>query len=284
MKQPEFRKRRPWLYLPVFVGLVFLQFSCTPKSTVSVEPGPDSQPKSLRLQKITAGEQNVQQYTYNAEGKLITLQTDWVYTDSLVTTSNTKSDLEYDTQQRLKQITTNGNFRVKFYYEGKLFDKTEEYDHKNRLVVTHFYLFNADGRLVELLDQIHNTDNDTFENSSFIKYRYTYDNRGNVQSIEGFSRRPGDSAFKATQTSYYEDYDDKKNPNNPVASYPFVPQESIQVNNPGKITTRNAVTQAVLSTEMLTYQYNAEGYPTQRTRQVTTTRTYPASTVYYHYE
>ncbi|GAB3914203.1 hypothetical protein GCM10028803_59220 [Larkinella knui] len=254
--------------------------ACSPKTAGSPEPAPD--PKPLRLQKITSGEKNFQRYIYNAEGLLSGFQSNWAYNDSTAAVLN--AELAYDSQQRLSRITSNGSMYVKFYYEGKMLDKTEEYDHRNRLALSHFYLFSVEGRLVELLDQIHDTDNDTFETATFIKYRYEYDNRGNVTQAQGFIRKPGASSFKPWQTVYYEGYDDKKNPNLPVVSYPFLSQERTQVNNPGRITVKNADDQSIISVQTLTYQYNEQGYPTRETQQLTTTKPFPATTVDYQYE
>ncbi|RYD87972.1 MAG: hypothetical protein EOP50_19875, partial [Sphingobacteriales bacterium] len=146
-----FQKNRPWFLLLGFLILMNLS-ACSPESTLSQEP----EPTALRLQKITAGERNFQQYHYNSAGLLAKFQSNWAYTDSTVAILN--AELEYDTENRLSRIISNGSLSVKFYYEGKLLDKTEEYDHRDRLVVSHFYLFGAEGRLVELLDQIHDTE------------------------------------------------------------------------------------------------------------------------------
>ncbi|WP_421828730.1 hypothetical protein [Larkinella sp.] len=271
------QKNRPWFLL--LGSLILMNLSaCSPESTLSQEP----EPTALRLQKITAGEQNFQQYHYSSAGLLVKFQSNWAYADSTVAILN--AELEYDAENRLSRIISNGSLSVKFYYEGKLLDKTEEYDHRNRLVVSHFYLFGAEGRLVELLDQIHDTDNDTFETATFIKYRYEYDSRGNVTQTQSFIRKPGSASFKAWETVAYEGYDDRKNPHQPLVQYPYLPQERTMVNNPGKITVKRSEDQSVISVLTLTYQYNQQGYPTHKTQQMTTTKPFPASTVYYHYE
>lgn len=58
--------------------------ACSPGSTLSQEP----EPTTLRLQKITAGEQNIQQYHYNSAGLLAKFQSNWAYTDSTVAILN----------------------------------------------------------------------------------------------------------------------------------------------------------------------------------------------------
>ncbi|GAB3264165.1 hypothetical protein GCM10027347_31050 [Larkinella harenae] len=173
---------------------------------------------------------------------------------------------------------------MKFYYEGNLLDRAEEYDHRGRRVITHNYLFDAGGRIVELLDLIHDPDEPTTDPTTYLKSRYDYDNRGNVQRVQLFTRRIGDSAAKAWQTIYYEGYDDKKNPQHPEVNYPFLPQIHTMVNNPGKITAVGADDKTILVEETYAYVYNDQGYPIGRTQRVTTTKPLPPTTVEYHYK
>jgi hypothetical protein len=262
--------------------LVFLTLACRHES--STEPGPKPQPTERRLQKMTSGERNVQLYTYDQQGHLASFHSDWTYADSGQTRTTLDAVLAYDTQQRISQITYNGSVYVKYVYEGNLVDKTEEYDHKNRLVITHFYLFNNDNQLVELLDQYHDSNEVGTNSSSYVKHRYEYDGQKNVQRVVSSRRRAGDSTFTAWLITTYENYDYKKNPNNTLVQYPFVHQACTQVNNPGKITTRNAIDQSINSVETLTYAYDQQGYPIRRTTQLTTTTPFPPTTVLYHYE
>lgn len=265
-------------------ALVALVASCTHEPSLAPQPDAPTPTEELVLQKITSGNQNIQTYSYSAQGLLSSFQSHWVYDDSASTVSTLRAEFEYDAQQRLSRITANGSLYVTFFYEGKLFDKTEEYDHKNRLVVTHFYLFNADGQLVELLDQIHDPNSDSTALDSFIKFRYEYDNQKNVQRVFSFTRKADDSSFKPWQSVYYENYDDKKNPYNSLPHYPFVAQSCTQVNNPGKITIKRSDDQSILSVLTMTYTYNEQGYPTRKTQQLTTNRPLPPSTLDYHYQ
>lgn len=270
--------------LPAGIAFVALITSCTHEPALAPQPDVPTPTKELVLQKITSGDQNVQAYSYSAQGLLSSFQSHWVYDDSASTASTMRAEFNYDAQNRLSQITTNGSLYVKFFYEGKLFDRTEEYDHRNRLIVTHFYLFNAEGQLVELLDQIHDPYSDSTDLSSFVKFRYEYDNQKNVQRIFSFTRKAGDTSFKPWQSVHYEGYDDKKNPYNSLPHYPFVAQSCTQVNNPGKIITKRSDDQSVLSVLTMTYTYNAQGYPTRKTQQLTTTNPLAARVLDYHYE
>ncbi|GAB3316669.1 hypothetical protein GCM10027299_07200 [Larkinella ripae] len=264
------------------MALGALTWSCDSKTTHQPEPKP--QPETLQLQKITSGEKSFQNFGYNAQGQLANFQSYWIYTDSASTVYSQNAEFQYDDQQRLSQISSNGKPYVKFFYEGKVLDRAEEYDHRNRLVITHTYLFNAEGRIVELLDLIHDPYEPTSDPVSYLKSRYEYDGRGNVQRVQSFTRRVGDPAAKAWQNTYYEGYDDKKNPQLPEVNYPFLPQMRTMVNNPGKITVKSADNNTVLVEERNTYGYNEQGYPVRRTQQVTTTKPLPTTTVNYHYK
>ena len=190
--------------------LACLTLSCTKEPFTKPTPKPDPSASELKLQKITSGKQNVEQYTYTDQGQLKALHSEWEYSDSARTRVILDAALAYDAQQRISQITYNGSLSVKFYYEGKLFDKTEEYDHLHRLVVTHLYLFNADNQLVELLDQIHNPNDESAGQVEYVKHRYEYDGKINVQRVYSFTRRTGDAAFIPWQTISYEGYDTKR--------------------------------------------------------------------------
>lgn len=255
--------------------------ACTkpgPEPTRPVDPPVGSDTR--RLVKITSGEQNQQSYQYNDQGQLQTSTLHWRYNDSLTVSSTTT--FAYDALKRMSQILYDGKPYVTFFYEGKLLDKAEEYDHKGRLVVTHFYLFNGEGQLVELLDQIHDTETGSVQ--SFVKYRYEYEGQKNVQRVLSFRKNVKDPTFKPWQHVYYENYDTKKNPHLPQVAYPFVEATATQVNNPGKVTVREASDESVIMIETYTYTYNTKGYPLQRTQQLTTTRPLPAVTVSYQYQ
>lgn len=264
------------------IALVGLSVSCNSKTAHQLEPKPE--PATLQLQKITSGEKNFQNFSYNAQGQLTHFQSYWIHADSAATASRQQIEFGYDDQQRLSQLTSNGKPYVKFFYEGKVLDRAEEYDHKSRLVITHTYLFNAEGRIVELLDLIHDPYEPTTDPVSYLKSNYEYDSRGNVQRVQQSTRRVGDPAATPWQTVYYEGYDDKKNPEHPEINYPFLPQMRTMVNNPGKITVKSADGKTVLVEEKLTYAYNEQGYPIRRTRQVTTTQPLPTTIIDYHYQ
>ncbi|PMD88624.1 hypothetical protein BWI97_25250 [Siphonobacter sp. BAB-5405] len=264
-------------WLSVIVGVTACAKS-EPEPTRPVDPPVGSE--THRLVKITSGEQNQQSYQYNDQGLLQRSNVHWRYNDSLTVASTTT--FTYDTEKRLSRILYDGKPYVTFFYEGKLLDKTEEYDHKGRLVVTHFYLFNGEGQLVELLDQIHDTE--TAAVQSFIKHRYEYEGQRNVQRVLSFRKNVNDPTFTPWQNVYYEHYDTKKNPHLPQVSYPFVEVTATQVNNPGKVTVRDARDESLLSVEIYAYTYGAQGYPLKKTQQLSTTHPLPAVTVSYQYQ
>ena len=264
----------------ISLALISLSLACSRDAIP--EPAPEPQSSTRKLQKITAGERNVESYTYDQQGRLASLHSVWRYADSTQASATLDAVITYDTQQRISQILYNGSLTVKFFYEGKLFDRTEEYDHKNRLVITHFYLFNTDNQLVELLDQYYDTTGGGTE--LYVKHRYEYDGQKNVQRVITLRRRVGDTTFTPWQTTTYEQYDQQKNPNNTLAHYPFVEQVCTQVNNPGKIITRNDTDQSINSVETLTYAYDPQGYPIRKTSQRTTSQSLPATDMFYQYE
>jgi hypothetical protein len=134
----------------------------------------------------------------------------------------------------MNQISSNARLQVKFYYEGSLPSKSEEYDHKNCLAIIHYYTYNLSGQLVELFDHIVDTYDNSTESFSYVKHECEYNGQPNVQPINSFRQKKAESDFTPWLSYHYEGYDNKKNPHIAQIHYPFVVQSVTQVNNPVK--------------------------------------------------
>lgn len=256
------------------IGL--LSWSCEHKKDPSIVVKPD--PQELRLDKITSGAENAHTYSYNGKGLIIRLNSHWVYPN---TTTDLDAVIEYDLYDRVRKITTNGSNEIRFFYWDHILEKTEEYDHKNRLAVTHFYQFSDAGRLLEVLDQVHDADSSTKD--YFIKNRYEYDQNGNVILTKSSINKAAGEKFTAWLEVRYEDYDNKENPYPGFINYPFVAGKSIQQNNAGKITVTDLKTQSVVSVQLDSYIYNNQGYPIRKTQQLSSSGVQTKTLLDYHY-
>jgi hypothetical protein len=256
------------------IGL--LSWSCSHEKDEPIVVKPE--PPKLRIEKITSGPESAQAYAYNAQGLLIRFTSHWVFPNS---TSDANALIEYDSLSRVRKITDNGSNAIQFFYRGNILDKTEEYDHRNRLAISHFYLFSNEGRLLEVLDRVH--DADTSAKDYFIKNLYDYDQNGNVTVMKSSISKAVGEKFNAWLEVRYEDYDNKENPDPGFINYPFVNGKSIQQNNAGRITVRDLRTDSIVSVQENSFTYNEQGYPTQKTQQLSSSGVQTKTSLDYHY-
>jgi hypothetical protein len=250
------RSKRTLKTLLLGIGISFALVACKDAS----EPTPKPEEPPLLLKKINWTEKDFLTISYN-EKKLPTQYTSqWVF-DPDGNISTYQVTFDYDSQNRLIQVNANLGLKNKYHYQGNVLQKTEEYDHKNRLVITHTYTFDQQKRLLQIIDDI--TD-PVDQATAKLKHTYEYDQRGNLTYLKDYQFNPSTQTYDLTYTQAWEGYDNQKNPDNLRLSFPYLPGVTLQVNNPGKksvIQTNGIVTE----TQTYSYQYNEKGYPTQRT-------------------
>ncbi|MEO6283216.1 MAG: hypothetical protein ABIN80_24075 [Dyadobacter sp.] len=256
------------------IGLLGWSCSHEKEEPIVVKP----EPQKLRIEKITSGTESAQAYAYNAQGLIVRFTSHWVYPNS---TSDANAVIEYDSLSRVSKITDNGSNAILFFYRGNILDKTEEHDHRNRLSVSHFYLFSNEGRLLEVLDQVHDADSSTKD--YFIKNRYEYDQNSNVMLVKSSISRAVGEKFAEWLEVRYEEYDTKLNPDPGFINYPFVGGKSMRLNNAGKITVRDMKTQSIVSVQHNSYTYNSQGYPIRKVQELSSAGARTKTTLDYHY-
>ncbi|MCE7072591.1 hypothetical protein LZG74_19910 [Dyadobacter sp. CY327] len=265
------------LLFSLITVLSLLAFSCKRDDSLPViEPG-----QSTRLEKITSGNENVQLFKYNDRGLVSAVTVHWVYPDSPGTIGNLIATVEYDSSNRIEKIRNNGKMQVRFTYRGNTLDKTEEYDYKNRLVVSHQYFFTNNGRLSQILDMVHAGNNQ--DGAGLTKHVYEYDQHGNVRMITTLTRQNENKPFTSTLQVQYDDYDDKINSDPSFVFYPFVKGTVIQKNNPGKITVRDLKTQSVLSVQKNKFIYDNQGFVLQESQRYSGSEVNRDVLLDYHY-
>lgn len=225
-------------------------------------------PPTPTLKKISYTQNDFQEFSYNAAGLLSRYRSQWNFVeDDSGALKNFIVDLHYDDRNRITHLTFETGGPVKYIYEGNVLKKTEEYDNKGRLVITHHYTFGAKGQLTEVRDVI----NDLEEQAQRqLKRTYEYDAKGNVTAIREYYLNVGADAFTQTSVTTYEGYDDKKNVESQLDLYPYLPQLRLRVNNPTrKIRTDTSNGNRVTWVEEYTYDYHAEGYPVKKVIKIT---------------
>ncbi|HEX8532005.1 MAG TPA: hypothetical protein VF646_18350 [Cytophagales bacterium] len=249
-------------YALLFV--VALLSACNDRENPNPEPaaGP-------RLKKLAYTQNDFQEFTYNADGQLSRYRSQWNFVEGEDgELKNFIVDFHYDNAKKLKELTFGtGGGPVKYVYEGDVLKKTEEYDHKGRLLITHHYTFGGNNRLTEVRDVVNDLDN---QSQRQLKRTYEYDAKGNLTALREYYLNVGTEAFVQTEVTTFEGYDDKKNPEGQLDVYPYLPHLRLRVNNPAK-KTRTATTDGnrVTWIEAYTYEYNAEGYPSKKVTKIT---------------
>ncbi|GAA4402659.1 hypothetical protein GCM10023187_17960 [Nibrella viscosa] len=178
-------------------------------------------------------------------------------------------------------MTLDKGYYNKYYYEGGQLKRSEEYDSRNRLALSHTYAYNAQQQLSELITQVLDP---LEEGSTEIKRSYTYDNWGNVTEEKMSVKQPGKEVYTLASITRYEGYDQQKSAENLTEFYPYLPQIKMNVNNPGKRIALDPDGNTIRSTQTYTYQYNEQGYPSRKTVQTQSGATVTSITATYQYE
>lgn len=242
----------------ILIVTALLLTSCGRNNEHTPKPQDDPATPMTLLEKVISNDQ-VDQFHYDAKGALLR------HTSGLVSNpeGQDKEDLiSYDQYHRVDKVTSNGLHTTRFYYKGDTLNRTEEYDHRNRLAVTHSYQF-VGTKLIQLLDKVH-AEGDGLD--YYIKTTYSYWPDGNVSIAHTSMTKPGGDVFFDWYQAEYEQYDQNPNPEPGIISYPYLRNSILYRNNPRKITIRNLQTTSIASVETNTLTYNDQGYPTQRTR------------------
>jgi hypothetical protein len=181
------------------IGISFALVACRDKT----EPTPKPEEPPLLLKKITWTEKDFLTITYNEKHLPTQYTSQWVF-DPDGNISTYQVTFDYDAQYRLIQVNANMVLKNKYHYQGNALQKTEEYDHKNRLVITHTYTFDAQNRLVQIIDDITDPDDQT---TAKLKHTYEYDQRGNLTYLKDFQLNPTTQVYDLTYTQAWEGYD-----------------------------------------------------------------------------
>jgi hypothetical protein len=248
-------------YALLFVLALFS--SCSDRES----PGPETA-AAPRLKKVSYTQNDFQEFTYNADGPLAKYRSQWNFVEGDDgQLKNFIVALHYDSGKKLKELSfSTGGGPVKYVYEGNVLKKTEEYDHKGRLLITHHYAFGGNNRLTEVRDVINDLDD---HSQRQLKRTYEYDAKGNLTALREYYLNVGTDAFVQTEVITFEGYDDKQNPEGQLDVYPYLPHLRLRVNNPAR-KTRTATTDGNRVTwSEYTYAYHTEGYLLKKVTKIT---------------
>jgi YD repeat-containing protein len=240
------------------VSLVILAVACDNEENSPAPIAPDLVP--LKMEELDGSRELI----YNASGKIGGLAIVTRYANGSEMTSI--QTLLYDTNGRLTESTTDTGYRMVYTYnDDGLITKTQEYVNGTWWQV-HVYDYYDEGLLKQSI-----TYQDIPEEGGVIpvaKDEYVYDTKGNVIIHRLYYYTSFGAEAKLLTMFTYGGYDDKINTEEYFDIHPFNPLVKIRKNNPGKMVVQNAngVTSIV---ETYQYEYNVQGFATQKTSFVT---------------
>jgi hypothetical protein len=266
------------LSLTLFLGAckeeqVILPRNETPPPTTPADPGngqpdPGQQPNPLPTGKFVQlkwSESDFLRVDYNEAGLVTRYVSQYNSVQGNSTVSNFTYEFQYDTNKRLVKETSNVHGTVHFLYNGNLLDKAIEYDKLDRPLKEYHYTYRADNKLEIRVTYKVDLDNSKTE---YQKQTYKYDARGNLVIMEDYFKNNTTDQFDLATRFFFEDFDDKKAAIPFLATFPYLPQFTSWVNNPGVKYAQNKDGYELAGRERYGYTYNVEGYPTTQTRSV----------------
>jgi hypothetical protein len=270
--------KRAFLNRAFFYGAL-LQFSCLAGLLLpvvllsscreSVDCGcaipPPRDDNRFKVKRITWAESDFQEYTYNANGLLTKYVSQWLFVMGTDQVKRVESVFEYNAQGRITRMVTDNLLAVKYFYKGGVLEKSEEYDHKGRLAVTHYYAFDTGNRPLEIRDVI----TDPTEGNRVtgeLKRVYEYDNKGNNTVQKEYVKDMSTGDFTLNLSTHYEGFDGNKYVENATALNPYVPHARLWTNNYASRTLKDKNGNVLQPPLLYTFECNAEGYPVRKTQ------------------
>jgi hypothetical protein len=217
----------------------------------------------FRVKRITWAETDFQEYTYNPGGLLTKYVSQWLFVMGTDQVKRVESTFEYNAQGKITRMVTENLLEVKYFYKGNVLEKSEEYDHKGRLAVTHYYTFGTGHRPLQIRDVI----TDPTEGNRVtgeIKRVYEYDGRGNNTMQKEFVKDLATGEFALNLSTHYEGFDTHKYVENATALNPYVPHARLWTNNYASRTLKDKTGKVLQPPQLYTFECNQEGYPVRK--------------------
>lgn len=244
--------------IPFLIAFTLLAVAC---DNVENNPTPINQELvPLKMEDLDGSRELI----YNASGKISGLSIVTRFSNGNEMTSI--QTLFYDASGQLKESTTDTGYRMVYSYnDDDQISQTEEYLN-DTWTQRHVYTYYDEGLLKESI-----TYQNIPEEGGIIpvaKNEYMFDIKGNVSVHRLYHYTSFGAEVKLLTTFTYSNYDNKINTEEYFDIHPFNPLVKIRKNNPGKMVVQNAngVTSMV---ETYKYEYNIQGYATQKSSFVT---------------
>lgn len=219
---------------------------------------PNPLPSGALVGQLRWSDTDHQTLVYNPQGQVSHLLSQWQYVQGDPSQIHTFGyDFQYDAQNRPIQLTMTNGYFVKYFYNGNLIQKTQEFL-PNGIIsqeVTYHY---AKGRITHEIQKTRNTNG---ELGYVRKHVFSYDNKGNLQQVKTYLQNEN-LQYVLEETTTYSGFDDKVNPTSWLLRYPYLPQMRWQFNNPQREVRQIGQGAPQISTNA--YEYNAQGLPARK--------------------
>jgi hypothetical protein len=209
--------------------------------------------KQLRAQSASYGDQSYRIFNYDDQNRVTSI-TSGIIDDG--DSAEIIHSIIYDGNKIDRFEITNQSI-IDYIYDGDRVTETREYLH-GPLVATHFYTYNAAGRVTTWeIKRAHLEGDDPVPDG---KYVYAYNNDGNLVTQQYYVFDGPD--YRLLHTITFEDFDDKKNSDPLFLADLYNPQHIKFKNNPRTWHLVNA-TSGATAEEHFQFEYNEQGYVTR---------------------
>jgi hypothetical protein len=237
-----------WISLIVF-GLIACQKD-PEKTPAPADPQPN--PIIKLVKKIDFGGGDFQSLTYNTHGQLVEFK------DVNGALGDFITEFEYvnTTENRLKKATVDGIIDYTYEYQGAKLLKIKQL-YGDEVLNEFSYQYDAQGKLIQILAE---AGAGSAEGNS--RQTLSYDARGNMSEVKFEAWDSATQKFAWLSTTYYQDFDDKKNVESWKLIFPNILHLTLHKNNPRKVVVKDSKGE-IIAEATHTFEYNAQGYPTK---------------------
>lgn len=238
----------------LFFSLLAAMSACKKDNTS--QPPPVVQTK--RVSKIANSATDFRTFQYDASGRLTRYYTQWA--DGTGGTMQVEMLLQYSNGKLVR--ANYGSGHVEFNYQGDVLKSADNFNAANVKTATWLYSFNAQGKLAAVLEQEANPEPDQPVET---RTKFLYAVNGNLSKVEYSIKAAAGEPFEDIYSEEYVSYDGKKS-GEPVSVLGYyIPGVVFYSGNPTRIN-RLSQTGGVDGYTKLSYEYDADGYPTKKTQ------------------
>ncbi len=239
----------------ILLSMSFL-FSCKKDPVPTPIPNPGVTKKLLK--KVSTDPLEYQLFTYNNNKELATYTLQYINNVVDRTVSTLETVLTYESGKLVKQQSQSGT-QAYFYTLNRL-DSIRSTAVSGRWISTIIPTISQQNQLVSILELMKPN---AYDAPNALRIDYEYDALGNLIDEKTYCRYQTGPAFVLVDHTVFLSYDNKINAEGYTYTSTFIPGIVMMKNNPGKVVSY-ARNNSVTYEANYTYKYDADGYVTER--------------------